>query len=389
MAEDMDQDLEREPVEYDNPEAILANELGKIAWYHNTKTLATAHSLGMMPDYLRGRISFNPITGLVRVRGLTASKDYTRERIKDTNPEWDVCVALLKHSQIRAEHLEIDPTIHVNGTIGRIFYNINRKRFDSLWDDPDFSGKSTALAYFNKQTGLMKFEGLDFNFPPMSPRVKGPGNKDEQEFKLWGEFQEWRAKYRHSAFITKVWEPLETLHEKLEFGVVGKDEIIEVVSTAIKQHYKLIALFRTLSKLMSEDSWLEEKLEDEEDAYGFNPFAVIKARLGEVTGFDGFYPLKIATLSMMLSNWMVYFQDIKKSMRKLVEEFCPEAPQIARYLLQKDQGITVQLEAGNFCPWLYHDEACKDPYLNSMVWEEGESESSDSWDEMVQGRLDL
>ena len=372
--EEMDQyfELDRQLDLMANPEGILAIKVGRIAWFHNTQRLATAHSLGMMPDYLRGLISFNRITGLVRVKGLTESDNDTREEIKDTDPEWDVYVAMSKPSQIRAELLEIDHNFLLEGAYCRVSYKINDKRISSLWADPQFSGKSVALAKFNQQSGLIEFKGLNFNLSPKP-------SHDGQELKLWEDFKEWRAKYKNSAFINNVWQPLETIRNA-EFGAMKKDDITGIVSTAIKRHYKLIALFRSLSRYMSKDSDAQKEMEDEEFDYGLNPFAVIKARLGEVTGFDGCRPLEIAYLNMMLgSNWMEYFDEITEKLSKLVEMFCPEAPHIAQYLLEKHQGISVQFDADNFCPFLYHYEARKDPYLNGNVWA---LDSSDSEDQM-------
>jgi hypothetical protein len=105
----------------------------------------------------------------------------------------------------------------------------------------------------------------------------------------------------------------------------------------------------------------------------------------------------MAFLNMMLSHWKKYFQEIKKSMAKLVEDFCPEAPQIARYLMEthSDLGVSVHLDAANFCPWLYFDQPQEDPHLNKKagmeddepdlnkrVELEEEPESSDSEDPM-------
>lgn len=77
-----------------SPESCLANDIGRMAWYHNTNRLATAHSLGMMPDYMRGRTCFNQITGLVKVKWLDSSDQFPQEKIKDTNTKWDVCLAM-------------------------------------------------------------------------------------------------------------------------------------------------------------------------------------------------------------------------------------------------------------------------------------------------------
>lgn len=372
-----------------DPESHLDSCFGRMAWYHNTKRLATAHSLGMMPDYMRGLICFNKITGLVKVKGLTASNNHTGEKIKDINPEWDVCQTILSLSELNLSNKlgEVDPINLFGGHFGRISCQINDDRFFSLWtsDDHDYDPK----AYFNDQTGLIEFEGLDFNLKPQPQRysfVKSISTKDERERELWDEFREWRARYKNSTFITDVWEPLEKMREGKLDERNQEGHITEIVSTAIKRHYKLIALFRLVSRYLDDQSWNEACQLDDERLVGLalNPFVIIQARLGEVTGFNGVFPLDMAILNMMLSRWKDYFPEIKERMAKVVEDFCPEAPQIAQFLLERHHGVSVILDARNFCPFQYFDSAEDDPYINAFVGEEGGTDSSGSEDEMIE-----
>ncbi|KAK1827183.1 hypothetical protein QBC39DRAFT_420826, partial [Podospora conica] len=374
-----------------NPEANLANECGRIAWYHNTKRLATAHSLGMMPDYLRGLISFNKITGLVRIKGLTSSQESTRERVEDTDPEWDVCKTRLNTVQgISPNLLKRNPSILLGGAHGRISYKINVKRLSSLWP---LKWHGCPLVNFNTQTGLIEFAGLDFDLAQEGPRFEHqnqpraalyPAGVTEREVELWEEFKEWRAKNGKSTFITNVWEPLEEMRGT-QF-TLGSSEIIQIVSTAIKRHYKLIALFRTLSHGMKNQTGFDlGVLEDDEDDYDLNHFDVIQARLREVTGFNGFHPTDMAIINWMIPEWRKYYEEIAERLGKLVEEYCPEAPKIAQYLLERYKRISVQLDAKNFCPYQYHEEAHQDPVLHQRLQVTRPAEdldSSDSGDEM-------
>jgi hypothetical protein len=356
---------------------LLATGLGAIAYHHNTRRLEVAHSLGIMPDYLHGLISFSKITGLISIKGVTARE----ETIKYTNPKCNACAARLIFMGSMFTINQLDPIKVLGGGHGQISYKINRQRFTSLWG-PD--GHAQPLVDFNETTGLIEFAGLDFDrnwvywrskcrsqsqVRPLPQHVfEEREDEEERESELWEEFRKWRARYKNSAFITAVWEPLETMSHSLEDGIDG--DIEEIVSTAVKRHYKLIALFRSLGQYMQEDIHAQKNMEDEEAGHHLNPFAVIQARLGEVTGFNGFHdPSNMGIFNMMLPHWKSYFQEIKGEMAKLVEDFCPEAPRIARYLLERnsDQGFSVHLDAANFCPWLYFNQPQDDPYLNRRV----------------------
>lgn len=360
-----------------SPESCLANDIGRMAWYHNTYRLATAHSLGMMPDYMRGRICFNKIMGLVKVKWLRASDQRTREKIKDTNTEWDVCLAMPTPRQLRlpAGLNRVDPSTLFGESFGRISNKINVWQFFTLWTAEEDG--YDPLVYFHNQTGSIEFEGLDFNLQSPSREfgsIRNPNfikdELDQRERELWDEFREWRAKYKNSAFITDVWEPLENMRGG-KFGVLNKKYIPGIVSTAIKRHHKLIALFRCVCYCMEEaeeDGELEaDGLVRERFDLPLNPFNVIKARLGEATGFDGFRPFDIIVLNTLLSHWREYLSEIKERMDKLVEDYCPDAPQIAQFLLERHEGIKVTLDAENFCPFQYFDEAKEDPYLHSAA----------------------
>lgn len=380
--------------QFPSPESCLANDVGRMAWYHNTNRLATAHSLGMMPDYMRGRICFNKITGLVKVKWLDSSDQFPEEKIKDTNTKWDVCLALPTPRKLKlpAGLEKVDPSTLFGGSFGRISNKINVCRFSYLWWAEEDEDKG-PLVYFHNQTGLIEFEGLDFNLrsPPQEPEWGSISNPnfiedklDQRERELWDEFREWRAKYKHSAFITDVWEPLENMRGG-KFGVLKKKYIPGIVSTAIKRHYKLLALFRHVSSCMEETGVYEDLEADHLDDGRFDlpldPFDVIKARLGAVTGFDGFRPFDIIILDKLLSRWREYLPEIQERMDKLVEEYCPEAPQIAQFLLERHEGFKVTLDAENFCPFHYFDEAKEDPYLHPAVGG-GMKVSSDLEDKM-------
>ncbi|KAK0754248.1 hypothetical protein B0T18DRAFT_454059 [Schizothecium vesticola] len=348
--------------------------------------LKAAHALGIMPDYLRDLISFSRITGLVRIKGVTARE----EPLKKTPYEDFI--------------FEGDPLTFSGGVPGRISYKINHQIFASLWGP--VGRFPQPLVDFNKTTGLIEFAGLDFDLPlafwrlsPQSQLRPPPAHangEEERTSELWKEFRKWRARYKNSAFITAVWEPLERLSHIREVGI-NYDKIGEIVSATIKLHYKPIALFRSLSQYMSENIHAQRDMEDEETDHHLNPFAVIQARLGKVTGFDGFFPLDMAFLNMMLPHWKIYFQETKKRMAKLVEDFCPEAPRIAQYLLETSsyEGLlctstprisvhgfisiklkTTLISKGGF------DLKDDEPDLNKRVESEEESDSSGSEDQV-------
>lgn len=372
-----------------SPESCLANDIGRMTWYHNTNRLATAHSLGMMPDYMRGRTCFNQITALVKVKWLDSSDQYPQEKIKDTNTTWDVCLAMPTPRQLGlpAGLEKVDPSTLFGGSFGHISNKINVRRFSSLWATQDDEYKGPPV-YFHNQTGLMEFEGLDFNLqsPPQEHEwgyISNPNfiedKLDQRERELWDEFREWRAKYENSAFIPDVWEPLENMRGG-KFGVLKKKYIPGIVSTAIKRHYKLIALFRHVSRCMKEELDADDLVDGRFD-HSLDPFGVIKARLGAVTGFDSFRPFDMIILDKLLSRWREYIPEIQERMDKLVEDYCPKAPQIAQFLLERHEGIKVTLDDENFCPFQYFDEAKEDPYPHSAAGG-GMKESSDSEDQM-------
>jgi hypothetical protein len=198
---------------------LLATGLGAIAYHHNTRRLEVAHSLGIMPDYLHGLISFSKITGLISIKGVTARE----ETIKYTNPKCNACAARLRFTGSMFTIYRNDSIRVLGGEHGRISYKINHQRFTSLWGS---DGHAQPLVDFNKTTGLIEFAGLDFDIvwaplgfrSQVSPPPWHAINEEKREDELWEEFKKWRARYKNSAFITAVWESLETMSHSLKGG---------------------------------------------------------------------------------------------------------------------------------------------------------------------------